>query len=83
VTIAESIAQLSPPQSHGDRVAIELLEQQARQVAELDAEIAALPAKSLQRKVLEGVRQWQLNIATAVAQVALAYRLESRDIRNN
>jgi hypothetical protein len=37
VTIADSIAQLSPPQSHGDRVAIEILEQQVHPVAELDA----------------------------------------------
>jgi hypothetical protein len=36
VIIAGSIAQLSPPRSHGDRVALEVLEQQSRQVAQME-----------------------------------------------
>jgi hypothetical protein len=75
-TIAETIAQLSPPRCHGDQLALALLEHHARRIAELDAQIDRTPMHTTRRYMLERDRSCQQQIAEAIGRVALAYRVE-------
>src|SRR5262245_48709811 len=73
-TIADYIAQLGQPQSHGDRMAVALLEVQARRISSLEARIAQAPEYSELRYLLEGDRRCEQQIAESIGMVALAYR---------
>ena len=72
--IADTIAALEPPSCHGDRLTLALLHSYARQLADLDRQLATAPAAAVD--ILEAERAALLSEADAVGRVALAYHEE-------
>jgi hypothetical protein len=77
-TIAETIAQLSPPRCQGDQLVFTLLKHHARRIAELEGQIDRTPMHTTRRYMLERDRSCQQQLAEAIGRVALAYRAEPR-----
>lgn len=73
-TIADYLAQLDPPQSHGDRLACELLRDYQQRIAELDTLITDAGDDAPRLALLRRERRGLVFVAESIGMIAVAYR---------